>query len=254
MNNEFYKSLISKAPFGYAYHKIILDKSEKPIDYEFLEINSAFEEFIGLKASNILGKSVTSVFPSIKDDKFDWIGFYGDIALNGGIKEFEQFSEHLGRWYKVQVYSSQKYYFSTIFVDITVEKEQKDQLERFFTVNLDLLCIADIDGNFVKTNKAWETILGYTSEELSKRKFLDFVHPDDMKPTLEAISSLTNGDKILNFVNRYRCKDGSYRFIEWRSYPYGKYIYAAARDITERMINEESLQTAKREAEERKKT
>ena len=131
--------------------------------------------------------------------------------------------------------------------DMTKQKEASEELERFFSINLDLLCIADMDGNFIKINKAWETILGFKVEELEKRKFLDFVHPDDMENTINALSELDKQKLVTNFVNRYRTKDGTYRYIEWHSRPYGKFIYAAARDITERIKNEEAL----RESEEK---
>jgi len=120
-------------------------------------------------------------------------------------------------------------------------QKKTEELEQFFTVALDLLCIADTNGNFIKVNKAWENILGYRVKELEKKKFLDFVHPDDMQATLNAMSELSSQKPILNFINRYRCKDGTYRYIEWRSYPKGQLIYAAARDITERKQAEEQL-------------
>ena len=125
-------------------------------------------------------------------------------------------------------------------------KEANDQLERFFSVNLDLLCIADMDGNFVKVNRAWEEVLGHTSEELLKSKFLDFIHPDDMQPTLDALERLSRQSEVIDFVNRYRTKNGSYRFIEWRSHPADNLIYAAARDITDRVEYEKALRESER--------
>jgi PAS domain S-box-containing protein len=113
------------------------------------------------------------------------------------------------------------------------------ELENFFSVALDLLCIADISGNFIRLNKAWENILGYSTSELEHRKFLEFVHPDDLQATLNAMSELSEQNPVLNFTNRYRAKDGTYRYIEWHSSPAGNLIYAAARDITERMRAEE---------------
>lgn len=118
---------------------------------------------------------------------------------------------------------------------------KSEELEGFFGVNLDLLLIADLEGNFVKMNKEWEILLGYPIEELEKRKFLEFVHPEDIPSTLEAMSRLGKNEQVLEFVNRYRRKDGSYRYIEWRSHPKGRLIYAAARDITEKIAAEKSL-------------
>ncbi|MBU0716441.1 MAG: PAS domain S-box protein [Verrucomicrobia bacterium] len=141
-------------------------------------------------------------------------------------------------------------YFGRIwfFCDITERKlaedelrEKTEELEGFFKIALDLLCIADLEGNFRKVNKAWEDILGYSVIELEHRKFLEFVHPEDMQATLDAMAKLGEGKHVLNFTNRYRHKDGNYRFIEWRSNPHGNLIYAAARDITERKLAEEAL-------------
>ena len=113
----------------------------------------------------------------------------------------------------------------------------------FFNLALDLLCIADIEGNFVKVNKAWESILGYSVKELETKKFLDFVHPDDIAATLVAIEKLANQNEVIDFINRYKSKDGDWRFIEWRSLPYGKFVYAAARDITQWVEYQEKIKS-----------
>jgi len=235
------ENIINNPILGCACHRILLDETGKPYDYEFLEVNAAFEKLTGLKRENLIGKTARQALPGLERSEFDWIGYYGDIALNGGAKEFEQYSEPLGRWYQVYVYSTEKLFFTTLFCDITKSKKKSDELEGFFDLTLDLLCIADINGYFVKTNKAWSEILGYSTEELDKHKFTDFVHPEDLQATLEAMEKLESGDEVLGFTNRYRSKDGSYRYFEWRARPKGNLIYAAARDVTGRMQAEERL-------------
>lgn len=119
--------------------------------------------------------------------------------------------------------------------------EYNDNNHDFFNIALDLMCIANTDGYFLKLNPTWEQTLGYKNEELKNHRFLDFVHPDDLQSTLNAISSLKDNQTILNFVNRYKCKDGSYKYIEWRSYPKDNLIFAVARDITNRILTENEL-------------
>lgn len=114
------------------------------------------------------------------------------------------------------------------------------ELDRYFNNSLDLLCIADIDGYFRRLNPEWERTLGYPLAELVGRRFLDFVHPDDMAATLAAMSALSSQQHVLDFVNRYRHKDGTYRWIEWRAYAEDSRLYAVARDITERRRAEEA--------------
>lgn len=121
-------------------------------------------------------------------------------------------------------------------------REKSEELDRYFTSALDLLCIADTDGCFRRLNHEWEKVLGYRLDELQGTRFLDYVHPDDLAATQAAVARLVQQESVLSFVNRYRCKDGSYRWIEWRSLPVGKLIYAAARDITERKQAEQLLE------------
>ncbi len=121
-------------------------------------------------------------------------------------------------------------------------REKTEELDHYFTLSLDLLCIADTDGYFIRLNPEWEKTLGYPLAELEGHRFLDLVHPDDMESTLATIAQLDQQHEVLNFENRYRCKDGSYRWIEWRSSPRGKLIYATARDMTVRKQAEQALE------------
>jgi PAS domain S-box-containing protein len=120
-------------------------------------------------------------------------------------------------------------------------RAKTDELDSYFNSATDLFCIADIQGYFLKLNPSWEKTLGYPISQLQGQRFLDFVHPDDLQSTLDAISALSGQKTVTNFSNRYRHRDGSYRWIEWHSQPKDNLIYAAARDITERRRIEEEL-------------
>lgn len=113
--------------------------------------------------------------------------------------------------------------------------QRSQELDQFFQVSLDLLCIADTGGHFLRLNPVWERVLGHSREELMSKRFLDFVHPDDMKRTRDALAILGSHGEVTHFENRYQCKDGTYRWLEWTSVPAGEVIYAAARDFTERL-------------------
>jgi PAS domain S-box-containing protein len=113
-------------------------------------------------------------------------------------------------------------------------RQKTEELDRFFSVSLDLFCIANTVGYFQHLNPAWERVLGYSIEELKGNQFFEFVHPDDLASTQKAVSKLALQQELAHFENRYRCKDGSYRLLEWTAAPAGGKIYAAARDITER--------------------
>ena len=119
-----------------------------------------------------------------------------------------------------------------------------DELERFFTLSLDLLCVASLDGQFLRVNPAWTRVLGYTEATLTSAPFIDFVHPDDRTATIDALSTLAGGEHVIDFENRYRASDGSYRWLQWTASPMPDQnaVYAAARDVTDRKLGEVALQ------------
>lgn len=144
-----------------------------------------------------------------------------------------------------------------IITDITERKQAEEELRTrneeinsFFDSAIDLLCVAGLDGRFLRLNREWESVLGYPLAELEGSLFLDLVHPEDRADTLDAVRQLREGDEVTRFSNRYRCRDGSYRWIEWKSRSDGSKIYAAARDITERIEKDRALLEAKTRAEE----
>lgn len=124
--------------------------------------------------------------------------------------------------------------------DLSVLK-RSEEIEQFFDVTVEMLCIANTDGYFTRLNPAWEQVLGWTSQELMEKKFLEFVHPDDRDITNQAIAKLAGQQKVVNFLNRYLCRDGTYKWLEWRGTPVNNTIYAAAQDITERRNIESAL-------------
>lgn len=120
--------------------------------------------------------------------------------------------------------------------------EQFD-LERFFDYAIDMLCIANAEGYFLKVNRAFERVLGYTRDELVARPFLDFVHPDDRVETLAETRRLSSGSICIAYENRYKAKDGSWKSIAWTCYPdpENALMYAVARDMTELREREDRL-------------
>lgn len=126
--------------------------------------------------------------------------------------------------------------------DITERKRAEEERDRFFTLSLDMLCIAGFDGYFKRLNPSWEKTLGFTKEELGSKPLLEFVHPEDRKLTAQKLAP-EGIQNTVAFENRFLCKDGSYRWLWWRLNKFAeqKLYYAVAHDITERKQSEEAL-------------
>ena len=99
-------------------------------------------------------------------------------------------------------------------------------------INPDLLGVANATGHFESVNPAWTPVLGWSAAEIARTPFIDLVHPDDRERTTEAWHGILGGNPVLRFENRYRRKDGAYRWLSWVAVPEGSKFYCSARDIT----------------------
>ena len=116
-------------------------------------------------------------------------------------------------------------------------------LDLFFELSVDMLCIARTDGYFKRLNPAFEATLGWSLAELVAKPFLEFVHPDDVAETMAEIEKLAQGQPTIHFENRYHCLDGTYKWLAWTAQPSPDgLIYAVARDVSARTAIEHSLQ------------
>ena len=131
--------------------------------------------------------------------------------------------------------------YVAIRTDITKLKEQERELDNFFRLSVDLLCIADLEGNFIKISESFPKALGFTKAEILRTNFMDLIHPDDKESTIKEMEKLALGQVVMNFENRYRRKDGSYILISWKSTVNTEdgLIYATATDITNKREIEE---------------
>lgn len=222
----------------------------------YLEFNTTQTFKVINRADNFIGTHVYDSLPqAVAQRRLDAI----EAALESGsiqIYEQELWIDGQPQTEEVRVVPYKSNEVLLLVRDISDRKQAEaalqaktEELDQFFSVSLDLFCIADIHGYFHRLNNQWEKTLGYSLVDLEGKPFLTYVHPDDLENTKAAIADLAAQREILNFVNRYRCSDGSYRWLEWRSFPAGNLIYAAARDITVRKQTELELQQAKEAAE-----
>lgn len=116
--------------------------------------------------------------------------------------------------------------------------------DRMWRLSTDVMLVARFDATIVAVNPAWTELLGWTEQDLLGQRFLDLVHPDDVAATVAESGRLADGIKTMRFENRYRHRDGSYRWLSWTAVPDESFIHAVARDVTQEKEQRLALQHA----------
>lgn len=221
--NLFYERMMD----GFAYHKIIVDTTGKPIDYVFLEVNKAFEKMTGLKKEAIIGKKVTEVLKGIENDPADWIGRYGKVALTCEPAQFENYAAALDKWYKVSAYCPEKGYFVTLFEDITERKKAEETLkitlDRFYTSLSNMhgsILLVSAEGQVEFVNQSFceyfnltespSELKGFSVENIIKKIAPSYLNPDheiNRIKEIVAVGKSVVGEEVAMAGNRTCLRD-----------------------------------------------
>lgn len=250
MKNKPSNPILNSPLLAYAHHRIIVDDDDVPVDYVFLEVNEAFEKMTGLVADEVINKTVTTVMPDITTGEFDWISIYGKVALTGEEVNFEEYLKPIDKWYNVFVFSPKKYYFTTLFTDITKAKKIREQ-EQLFNLALDQspvsIVITDINAKIEFINKKFCDISGYSYEELignnprilnsgkqNENFYIDFWKTLKSGRVWEGelINKRKNGDLFWEYATISPIKDSTGRTTHY---------FGVKEDITSRKANEKLI-------------
>ncbi|MEG4628558.1 ATP-binding protein [Microcoleus sp. AR_TQ3_B6] len=222
------------------------------LDFRFTYANQAAQRVSRTPLEAMLGKTMWEAFPGTIGTQFE---FQYRRSLSEQIAvDFEEYYAPFDLWVEVHVYPSPTG-LSLFFRDINDRKKIEQERERFLAVGSDLQAIAGINGYFHWISPTFERTLGWTPDEMTSRPWTEFLHPDDLGTSTAEADSLFSSNEIFTFENRFRHKDGSYRWFLWNAQPYPEeqVIYAAAVDITDRVRVENERQRAEaalRETEE----
>jgi PAS domain S-box-containing protein len=247
--------MVDSAPFGAHSWELGPDGA-----LVFAGANRSADEILGIDHQALIGLPIEDAFPGLVGTATP--DAYRAVARGGDPWESDQFAyddEGISGVFEVHALQVSDGRVVAFFRDVTEKRKadlalraKTEELDRFFSLSLDLLAIVSADGRFLRVNPAWEGVLGYPAEEMEGTPYLDRVHPDDVEKTRVIAGRLAHGDVIPDFVNRYRSADGSYRWIEWRAAPFADGTsYAAARDITEWVEARDRVSRLNEELEER---
>ncbi|MFW5862490.1 MAG: PAS domain S-box protein [Spirochaetota bacterium] len=243
MKNE-YESI-----FNNSHDAIFLIDVDSGNEFRFRRLNRTHEKATGLKTDMVQGKTPVELLGNatgsvIQDnyrrcvEKGGLISYEEELPLPSGQRTWNTWLSpiHDNNGRVIRIVGSSR--------DITEEKKLRSQYEIFFKVTLDMLCIAGLDGYFKSLSPTWSETLGWSEDELKSRPYIEFVHPDDRKATRKSMKDIESGENVLSFDNRYQCKDGTYRWLSWKSYVNQDegLVYAVARDIQDRKEMEQELE------------
>lgn len=247
------------APTMEKIRRLTADSLEQQKELDFIIPSVAtrmerWDEFIKVRKE----KGLATVQAAMKGEK----GKHFDVALHNSLMAMKKTEDDLftQRTAKLQANSLSTrliVIFSAVlalsFIGIAAvliqrflssREKAEQELDNFFSLSLDLVCISGMDGYFKRLGPSFEEVLGFTLKELYSTSIFEFVHPDDRQRTIDEVEYQSKGNKVLSFENRFRCKDGSYRTLSWKSVPEGNFMYAVARDVTQQRINEQELLAA----------
>ena len=230
---------------------------KEPVEHRFVRLNRAGEQILGRSRESMLGKTVFELFP--KEIAEGYAAEDRAVLASREVLDIPEETVHTEggtrvlhtKKVAVRDERGRAVFLLGVSEDITERKHLEEERDRFFTLSLDMLCIAKSDGYFKRLNPAFTLTLGWSIEEMLARPFLDFVHPEDRPATLREVERQTvAGEEVLHFENRYLHKNGSWRVLSWKSVPHpGGFMYATARDVTELRAGEAVLRQAKEAAE-----
>jgi PAS domain S-box-containing protein len=238
---------------GFAYHKIVTDEAGVPVDYIFLDVNKAFERCTGLERERIIGKRATEVHSGIEDIEFDWIGVYGEVALDGEPLQFEQYFEPQGRWYSIVAYAPVRGYFAVTFEDITARRQAVEALRASEEKYRELvealqegIWRIDKDAFTTFVNRRMAEMLGYSVDEMLGKHLFEFMGARGVEIATRKLERRQQGIAEQHDFEFIR-KDGTRIYASMETTPItdeeGNYVGALAgvMDITERVRAEEKL-------------
>jgi diguanylate cyclase (GGDEF)-like protein/hemerythrin-like metal-binding protein/PAS domain S-box-containing protein len=216
-------------------------------DYQLTQANGAYAEIVGLPAATLVGQPLRKLFASEAaspdpDQNRRWFAACAQALQTGQPVFLDIPWRARALWLRATLFPLSDDMLGLVVRNISREYLQDQEIEGFLRVNLDMLCVTDREARFLRVNHAFEQVLGYVADELEGHLFTEFIHPEDLGTLENWNDQLRQTRFVTGLVNRYRHKDGSWRYLEWRALLGEKHVYSSARDITAYKEMEHRLQ------------
>lgn len=238
MSIEFGKEVLLNTSVGFASGKIVVNERGEPIDFRFIEANEPFKKLLHTNDASLKNRPASTIFPS----DFHWIHSMARVGITKiPFNTTFQLTE-TKEWFAITVKPTTPGHIFIEVEDVTQQIKTFDIYQKTFNLTPVFICLLNFQGQFVMVNDYWTKGLEYKKEELLQTSIFTYIHPSDIGSTKEAMGELRKKKMVVNYQNRYRHADGSYRNILWQAYATGEFIYGAAQDITEQLREEQIKQ------------
>ena len=233
MQTNWSESVIDASPYCIAQVRIILNENGEPVDYVYLHANKAYLQTKGRSIEEILGNNALEFNGGKTIKGFDWVQFFGNVALYRDFDETIQVINEEDQFIHIYAYKVGELEVAFSFLDITREVDQVQLHEQLFDLSPAPMLVLSKEGVIIKANQEWSKFLDYTPSSLKGKSIFDLIHEEDYQSSFDCLQTLNAEDTIVSLVNRYRHADGSYREISWRARRNKEYILGAGIDVSE---------------------
>ncbi len=251
-SEERYKALFETMTEGFALQEIIRDEAGKPCDFRVVAVNPAFERQTGLKAKDILGRTVFELFPQVEPV---WFERFCKVAVTGEPARFEEWFGPLGRWFQVSSFRTEPGRLGVVFTDVSKHRQIEEALEAtarkfsvMFATTSDGIWIHNLQGEILEVNDAYCSMSGYSREELTGASVSMLEANESPEEILEQLRKVLDGGGHDRFESRHRRKDGSLCDVDITALHLnidGGRIAIFVRNITERKRAEAALRESR---------
>jgi PAS domain S-box-containing protein len=238
---NYFESLLENMIEGVAIHQMIFDENNKAIDYVILDVNKSYEDILGLKKENVVGKLASEVYGNIPA-----LDFYSEVVKNQTANKFKFYYPTMNKHFEVSVSPWNDIGFLSIFSDTTEKILLEEKYTNIFE-NSSIGMFQIKDGIFITVNDAFSNILGYEKKELINHKSIDFYYKKENRDIL--LKLVNENGEVINFVTQSIKKNGKIIWVSINIKQLNNYIEGSMVDVTENKKLEELLEDNKKRLE-----
>jgi len=241
MDQSLYKDFFSESAQPFSLHEFVRFDNDNPPAFNYLDVNDAFADCFGMKPNQFSGQRFEVPYGIGEGSDRVFRNHFASFEKSQTAQKIQVFSQALNRWMQLSIFAIGPECFAMSYELMEKESIFESGVSGFASIKVDLQVIMDMEGNLIGTNAIFDSVLGYDEGETIGKNILTFVYESDRPDSEKALSNLAQGIALVNYVNRFRARDGSFRFLDWHAHTDGDYIYASARDVTDIELKAQQL-------------